>query len=455
VSRAIEGAGSGRQERWAIIGAGWSGLACAVEGIDRGAAVTLIDAAPAVGGRARRVDLKFGDVHYTLDNGQHLLLGACSQTLALMRRVGVDPDRALLARPFSLRYPDGWQLQAMRAPAPWHLALGLVGARSLPWRHRIAMAGFVAQAGRDGWRRDPDCSVAQLLLSQPPELVRRLWRPLCVAAMNAEPELCSANIFLNLLRLSLGGRRHDSDLLLTRKDLSATMPLAALDYLQRRGTQILLRQAAIGLHRSAHAWSIELREQELSFDRVVLAVPADSAARLLGSTTLETLGETIRLLHGLRYEPLATVYLRYPGGVRLAAPLYALLDDAGKGRFGQWVFDRGAIDASHGSSILGVVIGGPCLRDPVDHAVLCSSACRQLQADFKLPPSQAQRVVVERRATLLAAVGLQRPPARLPAPGLYLAGDAAASAFPSTLEGSVRAGLEAAGLAAADRELRI
>jgi monoamine oxidase len=50
-------------------------------------------------------------------------------------------------------------------------------------------------------------------------------------------------------------------------------------------------------------------------------------------------------------------------------------------------------------------------------------------------------------------MSLRRPQARLPARGLYLAGDSAASPFPSTLEGSVRSGLEAAQLAAADSPL--
>ncbi len=440
----------GHAPHWIVVGAGWSGLACAVEAARRGVAVTVLDAAPAVGGRARRVDLRIGDRDFSLDNGQHLLIGACTQTLALMRHLDVDPSSAFLEQPFTLRYPDGWRLSAARAPAPLHLALGLLAARRLPWSHRAALAGWVRTQQRHAWQLDVDVPVDRVLAAQPPELVRRLWRPLCIAAMNAEPEDTSARMFLNLLRLSLGGAESDSRLLLTRRDLTATLPQAAVKYLQSRGATVRLRQPVLGLTRGADGWCVALRDEVVGADRVILAVPADSAARLLECAGADRLRGAIEDLAQLQYEPLATVYLRYAARTSLPAPLYALLDDPAQGRYGQWVFDRGRIDAAH-ESILSVVVGAPALRHERDRDALCRAACRQLREDFGLPASIDQSVVIERRATLRPGVALRRPPARLPVPGLYLAGDVAASAFPSTLEGSVRAGLEAACAAAEDQ----
>jgi squalene-associated FAD-dependent desaturase len=435
--------------RWVVIGAGWSGLACAVEAVRQGAAVTLVDAAPTIGGRARRVELRIGDQDFTVDNGQHLLLGACTETIALMRHLGVEPDRALLSQPFKVQYPDGWRLGAAAMPAPLHLALGLIGARQVPWRDRFALAAWVARQRRNRWQVVEDRPVAALLQSQSEALVRRLWRPLCIAAMNAEPGQASARLFMNLLGASLGAAERDSRLLLTRRDLSSTMPEAALQYLARAGATILLRQPAAALSRSGAAWSVTLREQQLQADRVVLALPAEAAARLLESASIEALQPAIAQLRSLQYEPIATVYLRYPSRIRLAEPVFALLDDASQGRPGQWVFDRGRIDPVH-QGIFSVVIGAPALRFERDRNVLCASVDRQLSAELGLPRSIAQNIVIERRATLLPAVGLRRPSPRLPVEGLYLAGDIADSPFPSTLEGSVRSGLQAARLAQAD-----
>jgi hydroxysqualene dehydroxylase len=435
--------------RWVVVGAGWSGLACSVEAVRRGVAVTLVDAAPMIGGRARRVDLRIGDQDFTVDNGQHLLLGACTETIALMRQLGVDPDQALLSQPFKVEYPDGWRLGAVGFPAPLHLALGLLRARGVAWRDRLALAAWVGHQRRNQWQVPVDRPVADVLGTQSQALVRRLWRPLCIAAMNAEPGQASARMFMNLLRLSLGAAERDSRLLLTRRDLSSTMPEAALRYLNGAGATVLLRQPAATLTRSGSGWNVALREQHLQADRVVLALPAEAAARLLESASIDALQPAIAQLRGLQYEPIATVYLRYPDAVRLPEPVFALLDDPGQDRPGQWVFDRGRIDTAH-RGIFSVVIGAPALRFERDRSTLCASVDRQLSTELGLPPSIAQNIVIERRATLLPAIGLSRPPSRLPVDGLYLAGDIAESPFPSTLEGSVRSGLDAASLAWSD-----
>ncbi|MEJ2397441.1 MAG: NAD(P)/FAD-dependent oxidoreductase [Gammaproteobacteria bacterium] len=53
-----------------IVGGGWAGLSCAVELVDLGHSVTLLESARQLGGRARRIAF---DTH-AVDNGQHILL---------------------------------------------------------------------------------------------------------------------------------------------------------------------------------------------------------------------------------------------------------------------------------------------------------------------------------------------------------------------------------------------
>ncbi|CUI58058.1 Dehydrosqualene desaturase [Achromobacter xylosoxidans] len=106
----------------AVIGAGWAGLAASVALREAGAKVTVFEAGHTPGGRARRV---FHDgFESPLDNGQHLLSGAYKHTLALMRRVGRNPDALLMRRPLRLASLDGrFRLSAPRLPAPLHMAV--------------------------------------------------------------------------------------------------------------------------------------------------------------------------------------------------------------------------------------------------------------------------------------------------------------------------------------------
>ena len=84
----------------AVVGGGWAGIAAAVALADAGHDITVFEMAPQPGGRARSVA---GEPPY--DNGQHILIGAYRDSLALMRRLGVDPDAVLQRLPLALPYP--------------------------------------------------------------------------------------------------------------------------------------------------------------------------------------------------------------------------------------------------------------------------------------------------------------------------------------------------------------
>ena len=74
--------------RVAVIGGGYAGFAAAVTLAANRRDVTVFEAARTLGGRARRVEAN----GITIDNGQHILLGAYSQTLALLRRGRDQPS---------------------------------------------------------------------------------------------------------------------------------------------------------------------------------------------------------------------------------------------------------------------------------------------------------------------------------------------------------------------------
>src|SRR5258707_14096714 len=113
--------------RVAVVGAGYAGLAAAMALVRAGCAVTLFESNRTPGGRARRVEYRGA----LLDNGQHLLLGAYRETLALMRGVGV-PDRVLLRTPLALHFPGRFSNQATRLHEPRQLTFALARAHCLP-----------------------------------------------------------------------------------------------------------------------------------------------------------------------------------------------------------------------------------------------------------------------------------------------------------------------------------
>ena len=134
--------------RVAVIGGGWAGCAAAVTLAAAGVPVTLFEQARTLGGRARRVERD----GIALDNGQHLVIGAYRQTLALLATVhraggcrGAVPSLAADAAPLR------------RAPARRARIRGLERAGAAASRRRRARrAGIdLARAPRADRRFPP------------------------------------------------------------------------------------------------------------------------------------------------------------------------------------------------------------------------------------------------------------------------------------------------------------
>ncbi|MET0980833.1 MAG: hydroxysqualene dehydroxylase HpnE [Telluria sp.] len=437
----------------AVVGGGWAGCAAAVELARRGATVTLFEQARTLGGRARSIEVDGRQ----LDNGQHILLGAYKETLGVLKRVGIDPRAAILRLPLQMRYPagsGGMDFVAARLPAPLHVLVALLRSKGLAREDKLALARFTSAARWMGWRLDTDVPVTVLLerFGQTEHLDRLMWHPLCLAALNTAPERASANVFLAVLRDSLGARRAASDMLLPRLDLGALFPQAAGRYLAAHGGANHTGAKVESLARSGAAWEVTASGHALggawrgSFDAVVLATPPTHSAALLAPFA-ET-GELAAQLQGFAYEPIATCYLQYDAALRLPLPFYALLDAPAQQRFGQFVFDRGQVDAGQ-AGLLAVVISAAGTAAALEQEALARACAAQLDAAFPglgLDAPLWRRVITEKRATFACTPGLARPDNATALPGLVLAGDYTASDHPATLETAVRSGQAAASI---------
>ena len=178
------------------------------------------------------------------------------------------------------------------------------------------------------------------------------------------------------------------------------------------------------------------------FDAVVYAAPPASLERVAATFSAQ-LAAALDAIRRFDYEPICTVYLKYEPPVSLRRAFTALLDDPGQRTYGQWVFDRGTLDRAN-RGILAVVVSASGAHDDEGLPALCDAVSRQLSRELALPAPRAARAIVEKRATLTARPGLQRPQNATRIPGFVLAGDWTHSDYPSTLESAVRSGVAAA-----------
>lgn len=442
-------------QKVAVIGAGWAGMAAAIAHRQAGRQVTVFEAARTVGGRARAVPGVLPDgTAATLDNGQHILIGAYTESLRLMRLVGMDPATALLRLPLTLQFRDGQGLQLPNLPPPLDALLGIARAKGWGWQDKIALLRTATAWQLRGFRCAPHTSVADLCAPLTPRLMAEFIDPLCVSALNTPAREASGQVFLRVLQDSLFSGRGGSNLLLPRTDLGALFPEAAVRWLVQQGGQAVTGQRIQRLMPMASGrWQLvgavgavgaaQGAEAADSFDHITLACPSWEAARLVeGLASTAGLAAAARwgaTASALRFEAITTVYA-HVSGARLPLPMLALRNTAEHPA--QFVFDRGQLDGQQG--LLAFVVSA----SDGDRALIEQQVLQQAAAQLGLPGLRPVQTVVEKRATFACTPGLQRPAMQV-LPGLTACGDYVEGPYPATLEGAVLSGTAVAACAAA------
>ena len=407
-----------------IGGGGWAGLAAAVLASQQGWRVRLLEAAPQLGGRARRIQHQ----GLGLDNGQHILIGAYRDTLQLMRTLGLTPEALLLRLPMNMQTAQGQGLRLPEGPTPLNLLWGVASAsgwsaddkwglikRSVAWQ----MAGFQC---------DAHTSVASLCQGLPPRVMADLIEPLCVSALNTPCEAASGQVFLRVLQDALFSGQGSSDMLLPKVDLGQLLPDAAHAWLQAHGAEVLLGHRVSDLQSFVDA-------------PLLLACPAWEAATLTQAVAPEWSAQALALQH----TAISTVYARTQQSLHWPSPMIALA--SGPEAPAQFAFDKGRIskDVAMQGLLALVVSASQSPRDELTQAVL-----QQAQSQLGLQDLQVLTTVVEKRATFACTPGLNRPSMRV-APGIWACGDFIQGPYPATLEGAVQSGFAAVSAMASER----
>ena len=420
-----------------IIGGGWAGLSAAVRLVTEGHSVRLFESAKQFGGRARCVPFEGKNV----DNGQHLLLGAYSETLNIMRACNTDIDKVLLRQALNWKVMDQQgldvKLSAPNLPAPFNILFAILGAQGYSLSERIQTLRFMYAQQRKGFVIEDDISVATLLTGQPERVIQTLWEPICIAALNTPVSIASAKIFLNVIRDSFTRHARDSDTLYTIRDLGQLFVQPAIDFIESKGSQVNLAQRvdALDIH-SNEIKAIRIGDMSISASHVVIAAPVPSCIKLLtGHYALTTISNK---LEQLEHQPICTLYLQYPDDISLTEPMLGLT-----GMTGQWIFDRRFADQP---GLMAIVISAEGPHMSLDTETLAQLVIDELSECFGWPEPLQHLVIREKRATFSACVNVDelRPEITTPVKGLWLAGDYTHSPYPSTLEAAVRSGVQCA-----------
>src|SRR5438067_10101227 len=128
--------------RAVVVGGGLAGLSAALELVDAGHDVTLLESRPTLGGAVQTLPKRDGDPDPPPDNGQHIALGCFTRYQAFLERIGKAD--ALRREPFALPVVDERGRTAfVRAGA-----VGLLRYTHLSLAGRLRVGKVVRRVGR-------------------------------------------------------------------------------------------------------------------------------------------------------------------------------------------------------------------------------------------------------------------------------------------------------------------
>ncbi len=412
-----------------IVGGGWSGLAAAVRLLEQGESIHLVESAKQLGGRARNVVWNA----QTIDNGQHLLIGAYQRTLNLLHDLGADESTLFQRLPLNItiHHPHFDDLKLADTPLlPWPLSLAIKTWQLNGFAVFAQISRLIFKARSQ--KKSDDISVQAWLKQerQSSRLIEQLWEPLCLATMNTPISEASANLFAHVL-LETFRQRDYADFLIPQIPLGDTLPAYAERYIQQQGGQISLqtRIKSLVIHNNIVTAALTDNGQTIEADNIIIATGPHTSQQLLGKYWVGKDPSSY---------PIVTVYLQCSSDVDLRSPMLGL-----SGITSQWIFDRG-------DGLLAVVISGPGSHLKLTNEQLIKHVVNELLDANIVQPSEFIRgyVIREKRATFRSTVDVcsDRPTTCSPVDGLYLAGDIINNLYPATLEGAVINGEKAAEL---------
>jgi squalene-associated FAD-dependent desaturase len=430
----------------AVVGGGLAGIAAAESAAGKGLRPVLFERAGVLGGRV--ASLLEPARKKWIDTGQHILLGCCSEVLALNHRLGLDR----FFQPIdSLSFFDTkncrWNLTASRfLPKRWQLLPAFLKMPFLPLSERIKTCFLLQKLNREHL---PGTSINDWLkrhaVSQ--NALDTFWTPLILSSLSDTADHAAFAAVQKVIRDGFLGGRKAMTIHLPVAPLRTIYHDAASESLLHRGVSLRFFKRLRRLHWEGENDQPKITALEFSdksieqFDDYLLAIPAFQLWKILDASGLTEYADRLGLD---RFEPgaITTAHLWLDRPIWNAGQRCCTL----LGGIGQFLcrpnktehYYTVVISASHRllTESEMTVNGSEALAEKV---------LEQLRSTFRIP---ALRLIHYRLTTSFDAVFSPNPSIyeqRPESSGLFvngaIAGDWTQTYFPATMEGAVRSGI--------------
>lgn len=426
-----------------IIGGGFAGCSAALECARLGQKSVIIEFKAGLGGRATSYKVK--EWPEFLDNGQHVVLGCCSETRNFFSALAPESiawhgDLPIFSGDGPIRILKTWPL-----PAPFHLIPFLSGYPGLGIADKLRLAAGIfrlAAGSTNGRWIDTARAIGQ---TEP--ILRKFWEPILVSALNYNSDDSDTTHVRSIARNAFLGGRDGISIGIPRVPFSKIFNERIRPALEKAGTRFVMSKRVLRMSLHEHGgFIVHLHDQSAMTAKKVILATAPSAAKMIIEETTGIEGAAKPIESVLEGAPIISIHLLYD------RPVTRLEFCQVQDRMIQWIFNKGTYN---GQQHIQAVVSAADHYAAMTQTELVVAADMEVRAvlasEGSANAAQLIRGVsfVEKNATFAPRAGLVRPKMQpSPNPDLLLAGDYVDTGWPGTIESAVRSG-KSAGAAAA------
>ncbi len=435
-----------------VLGGGLAGIAAALRLAESGWRVTLLESRQSLGGRVfSYTDTGSGA---ELDNGQHVLVGACRNLIQFLQQIGAWPQWRLQAKLDVAVYNRSGRLgrlYGVNLPPPAHLLPAFLTYPHLGPMDKLQAVRGVMAAMRARRSSPPleDITFYEWLRAhgQSERAIFNLWNVLIEGTLNDSVRDVSAAMGLMIVQDGMLQGRSEANLGYPAVALSPAIAEPARRYLESKGVCLRLGCTVrrLEINDGPRAGSVVTSDgQTLYADAFVSAVPFWILPSLLPDAMASL--QPFAGLRQLRTSPIVNAHLTYDRTVMDGDFAYFLDSPL------QWVFNRSAIQNPQRTAArqsLTVSISAAWNYVDLEREQLAGTIDSAVRLAYpRAAPANLLHatVVKQRNATFRCTPGASRwrPGPATPVANLFLAGEWTDTGWPSTMEGAIISGYNAA-----------
>ena len=404
-----------------IIGAGLSGLACAIYLTDSNYEIHLYDSASNAGGRCR----SFHDdvLNCVIDNGNHLMLSGNKSVYDYLEKTGAKceltgPDRAIF--PFvDLQTGKKWTVDIDEGRWPWWLLSTKKRPPSMNAWDVLNILKLITAGKRS--------SLGDIFDTES-QVFRQFWEPLAVGVLNTPAELGSAKLLASVFRETFGRGGTACKPRMVKTGLSETFVQPALNFLRQHNFTFRphsrLRKISNDGVSVTDLHFVDTHLRVLEEDKVVLALPPYAVNTLIKGIKAPSQSYPIVNAHFI---------IDHDTNPIEESGLLGIV-----GGTAHWIFFK--------KNVLSATVSA---ADDLTHQqsdqianMIWQDIRRAINGIQKETP-ELYRIVKERRATFAQTPDQLnfRAGTNCEFENMYLAGDWIDTGLPATIEGSIRSGI--------------